>query len=165
MFGFNSFGLFFFYLGEIQLCKIKAEAYSDADFTIPLASYMVFSSLKKGYRITNKKEIIAEGKLYDIIKISISKEETVYYTLHDGDEDEYTRDLADWGKTNSSENSFPGQMISFQIAKYFQTEKFPLTGALCLPVGSPDQNASNSSFFYKSPSINIFSPPPDHLFS
>jgi hypothetical protein len=163
--GFNSFGLFFFYWGEIQLCKIKADVYSDADFSIPYASYTVFSSLKKGYRFVNKKEIIAEGKLYDIVKVMVSEGETVYYTLHDSDEDEYIRDFADWGKANSNENSFPGQTINLHIAKYFTIQKIPAEDPFLLKSGVIDHQNNNYSFFYKSPPLNIFSPPPDLYFS
>jgi hypothetical protein len=165
LFGFNSFGLFFFYWGEIQLCKIKADVYSDADFTIPYASYTVFSSLKKDYRLVNKKEIIADGKLYDIVKVLVSEGETVYYTLHDSDEDEYAREFADWGKANSNENSFPDRTINLHIAKYFTIQKFLLKNLFRLKLGFVDHKNNNCSFFYKSPSINIFSPPPDLYFS
>ena len=62
--GFNLFGLYFFYLGKIQLCKIKADEYSDAEYKIPERSMVIFSSDTKGIELINKKEILADGKNY-----------------------------------------------------------------------------------------------------
>jgi hypothetical protein len=161
--GFNSFGLFFFYWGEIQLCKIKAEEYSDADYKMPGKSLIVFSSDTKGIELINKKEILADGKLYDIVKTEISNGIILYYTLHDKDEDEYVQSLTDWGKNNFQEKSLPGKTINLHLAKYFTVEKYhPVSAPLHL---RSDVKATSDSFFYTSPFKNIFSPPPDNLLS
>ena len=159
--GFNSFGLFFFYWGGIQLCKIKADEYSDADY-IPAKSLIVFSSGTKGIKLIDKKEILSDGKLYDIVKTEISYGITLYYTLSDEDEDEYVQNLTDWGKNNSQEKSLPGKTINVHLAKYFTVKYFnPISNSslhLCT-----DLKTTSDCFFYKSPFKNIFSPPPNYL--
>lgn len=162
--GFNSFGLFFFYWGEIQLCKIKADEYSDADY-IPAKSLIVFSSGTKGIELVDKKEILVDGKLYDIVKTQISNGITLYYTIIDEEEYEYVQNLTDWEKNNSGEKSLPGKTINLHIAKYFTDEKYqhPVF-ASSLPVRS-DMKTVSDSFLYTSPFKNIFSPPPDNLLS
>lgn len=162
--GFNSFGLFFFYWGEIQLCKIKADEYSDADY-IPAKSLVVFSSGTKGIELVNKNEILADGKLYDIVKTAISNGITLYYTLSDEDEDGYVQNLTDWAKSNSEEKSLPAKTINLHLAKYFTAEKYHHYHTVSSLHGSPGVNTASDSFFYTSPYKNIFSPPPDNLLS
>jgi hypothetical protein len=161
--GFNSFGLFFFYWGEIQLCKIKADEYSDADY-IPAKSLSVFSSDTKGIKMVDKNEILVAGKLYDIVKTQISNGITLYYALGDEDEDKYVQNLTDWEKNNSEEKSMPGKTINLHLAKYFTVEKYhdPVSPLLHLRI---DVKTASDSFFYTSPLKNIFSPPPDNLLS
>jgi hypothetical protein len=162
--GFNSFGLFFFYWGEIQLCKIKADEYSNADY-MPAKSLIVFSSGTKGLERVDKKEILVDGKLYDIVRTETSNGITLYYTISDEEEDEYVQNLTDWEKNNAEEKSLPGKTINLHMAKYFTAEKYhgPLSVSLLHPC--TDVNTASDSFFYASPYKNIFSPPPNNLLS
>lgn len=114
--------------------------------------------------MVNKKEILADGKLYDIVKTEMSNGIILYYTLHDEDEDEYIQNFTDWKKNNSQEKSLPGKTINLHIAKYFTVEKHHPVSASSLNLHSDVKTASDS-FFYTSPFKNIFSPPPDNLLS
>jgi hypothetical protein len=163
--GFNSFGLFIFYWGEIQLCKIKSEAYSDSDYSMPEKSFTVFSSDTKGIELINKKEIRANGKLYDIVKTELSNGITKYYTLHDEDEDEDVQNLSDWGKNNSQENSLPGKTINLHLEKYFTAEKNHNSITTSSLHNSSHLKTARDYFFYNSPLKNIFSPPPNYFLS
>jgi len=163
--GFNSFGLFIFYWGEIQLCKIKAEAYSDSDYSMPEKSLTVFSSDTKGIELINKKEIRSNGKLYDIVKTELSNGITKYYTLHDEDEDEDVQNLSDWEKNNSQENSLPGKTINLHLEKYFTAEKNHNSITTSSLHHGSDVKTASDSFFYNSPLKNIFSPPPNNFLS
>jgi hypothetical protein len=162
--GFNSFGLFFFYWGEIQLCKIKADEYSNADY-MPAKSLVVFSSPTKGLEWVDKKEILVDGKLFDIVKTETSNGITWYYTLSDEEEDEYVQNLSDWGKNNAEEKSLPGKTINLHMAKYFTAEKYHGPFSVSSLHRCTRVKTSSDSFFYTSPCKNIFSPPPNNLLS
>ena len=162
--GFNSFGLFFFYWGEIQLCKIKADEYSNADY-MPAKSLTIFSSATKGLDLVDKKEILVDGKLYDIVKTEISNGITLYYTISDEEEDEYVQNLSDWGKNNAEEKSLPGKTINLHMAKYFTAEKYPSPVSVSSLHRCTCVKTVSDSFFYTSPYKNIFSPPPNNLSS
>ncbi len=165
MLGFNLFGLFFIYQGKIQLCKIRANDYSDADHKIPESTLTVFSSNTSGIKFLNEKEILFDGKLYDIIRSETDNGKTLYYTLSDKEEDEYQLDLTDWEKNHSQETSIPGKSINLHLEKYFTTKRNHI------PVFDPSlfikgkAIAISDAFLYKPPSKNIFAPPPDNLIS
>lgn len=161
--GFNSFGLFFFYWGNIQLCKIKAEEYADEAYTLPEKTLNVFSAGSENFQLVNKSEIIAGGRLYDIVRTEIIGGKIIYYALADNDEDEYSRGLIDWGKGNSQEKSFPSKTINVHIGKYFNLET--CTSIKCFFSGDHQDKFARCIFFYKSPFRNIISPPPDYLLS
>ena len=116
----------------------------------------------KGIKRVDKNEILVDGKLYDIVETQFSNGIILYYTISDEDEDEYVQNLTDWGK-NNQENSLPGKTISIHLAKYFTIEKYhhPVSASsIHLRTG---MKTVSDSFFYASPFINIFSPPPDLL--
>ncbi len=164
MLGFNSVGLFFFYWGEIQLCKIKADEYSDADF-IPARSLTVFSSNNKDIKLVNDNEIFADGKMYDIIKTATSKGITSYFTLSDEEEDSYVQSLRDWEKGNSQEPSLPGKIINVHLAKYFIVSKYSTISCVFSLDFYSNVKTVSDSFFYRSPLQNVISPPPDKSLS
>lgn len=162
--GFNSFGLSFFYLAEIQLCKIKAEDYADEDHDVGDKKLILFSSDTKGFDRVNKTEIRAGGKMYDIVKTQAVKGKILYYTLADNDEDEYVHQLTDLEKNSSAEKSLPGNTIKAYEEKYFAVKN-----ELDLPPFSLDRlpglRPATESIFYPRTSKDIFSPPPNRLFS
>jgi len=143
---------------------MKAGDYSDSDH-IPAKSFIVFSSHNKSIKLINIKEILVDGKLYDIVKTQISNGITLYYTLSDEDEDGYVEDLSDWGKNNSGDESLPGKTINLHLAKYFTVEKYHHTLSTSSLRMQTDVKNANDSFFYTSPFKNIFSPPPDNMLS
>jgi len=162
--GFNSFGLSFFYLAEIQLCKIKAEEYADESRDIGDKKLILFSSDTKGFERVNKTEIRVDGKMYDIVRTQAVKGEILYYTLADNDEDEYVHQLTDLEKNNSAEKSLPGKTIKAYDAKYF-TVKNNLDPAYFSLERLSNLRAATESSFYPRISKDIFSPPPNRLFS
>jgi hypothetical protein len=159
--GFNSFGLFFLYWGEIQLCKIKADEYSNADY-IPPKPLTIFSSANRDFKIINKTEILSHGKLYDIVKTQISDGVTSYYTLSDEEEDSYVQSLTDWAGNNTEEKNLPAKTITFHLAKYFNVEKYADSFSFSLRAHS-NVKIERDHFFYASPLKNIFFPPPDNI--
>ncbi len=163
--GFYLFGLFFFYWGNIQLCKIKADAFSDGDYKIPTQSLTIFSSDTKGIVLVGKKEILANGKLYDIVRTKINNGKTLYYALSDEEEDTLVLDLTDWEKNNSQEKSMPGKTMNVQLDKFFTLKKYPAPLLVCSSYLSGHRKIRSDFFLYKSPFINIFSPPPNNFLS
>lgn len=126
---------------------------------------VIFSSDTKGIELINKKEILADGKLYDIVKTEISNGKKLYYTLSDEEEDEYQLELTDWEKNNSQEKSMPGKTINLDLLKYFTLENCQDFVLDCSIHFRGNTETGSDSFLYKSPYKNIFSPPPDNLLS
>jgi len=162
--GFNSFGLSFFYLAEIQLCKIKAEEYADEDHDVGDKNLILFSSATKGIEVVNKTEIRAGGKMYDIVKTQTVNGKILYYALADNDEDEYVHLLTDLEKNNSAEKSLPGKTIKAYEAKYFAIKNNFCPASFSLD-RLPDLISVTESIFYPRTSKDIFSPPPNRWFS
>ena len=152
-------------MGKIQLCKIKADNYSDAEYKIPEKFLVIFSSDTKGIELINKNEILVDGKLFDIVKTEIKDGKTLYYTLSDKEEDEYQLELTDWENNNSQEKSMPGKTINLHLLKYFTVEKYQSSVLYCSIHFRGNAKTGSDSFLYKSPYKNIFSPPPDNLLS
>ena len=165
MLGFNSFGLFFFYWGKIELCKIKAQDYADGYYQLKEKKLTTFSSGANNFQLINGDEILAGGNLYDIVKTEITNGKTLYYTLSDEAEDVYVQQLSDCSKSNSEEQSLPGKTVGLHIAKYFDVKEdsyFSLNNILRLHANI---RICNDPFLYTSPLKNIFSPPPNNFLS
>jgi hypothetical protein len=156
--------LSFFYLAEIQLCKIKAENYANEDHTTGDKKLTLIPSDSKGVELVNKNEILTDGKMYDIVKTQVRNGKTFYYTIADKDEDRDIQKLTNLEKNSTGERSLPGKTIKLYDAKYFTVEKQSqnIDHSNCL---SPGSSAVNNAGFYTSPLKDIFSPPPDYLFS
>lgn len=163
--GFNSFGLFFFYWGKIELCKIKAQDYADGYYQLREKSLTLFSSASKEFQLINDDEILAGGKLYDIVKTEISDGKTLYYTLSDEEEDAYVQQLGDWGKSNSEEQSLPTKTVGLHIAKFFDIKKCSYSSSKDFLRLYSNVRSYNDLFLYTSPQQNIISPPPDNFLS
>lgn len=159
--GFNSFGLFFFFWGEIQLCKIKAEDYSGEQYSLPQASLTLFSSGNPGFHKINDHEISSEGKLYDIVKTVVREGKTIYITYHDKNEDEFSAGLSLWGKSNSQENSLPGKSITIQLAKFFTRQNQIAAHHLVAIKPFARKFTINDGFLYSAPALSVEVPPPD----
>jgi hypothetical protein len=140
--------LFFFYWGEIQLCKIRAREYADFDFIMPGKKTVVFSSGNKGIQFINKNEIRVDGKLYDIKKTELNNGITTYYAMSDEEEDHYVQSLQDLGNTNSREKSLPGKTINLHFAKFLQSEKKCYFNLYSLEGNKQQLRAMDKSFFY-----------------
>jgi hypothetical protein len=162
--GFNAFGLSFFYLAAIQLCKIKAETYADNDHAVEGKKLILFSSATKGVELVDKNEIRVDGKMYDVVKKRISKGIIMYYTLGDNDEDSYIHQLTGLEKNNPVEKSLPGKTIKLYEAKYFAAKKHHHT--ICLSIRQlRDVKTANDPFLYTSIFKDVFSPPPNRSLS
>jgi hypothetical protein len=162
---FNSFGLFFFYWGNIEFCKIKAHDFAQNFYQVPEKAITIFSSKVDNFKLKEDEEIIANGNLFDIVKREIVGNDTLYYALCDHDEDLYSQKLSDWNRSNANSKSTPAKAGWPHIEKYLEVLK------LVPPVFSYTLNSnslaklSNHLFYYQSPLIIVFSPPPDFLFS
>lgn len=163
--GLNSFGLFFFYWGEIQLCKIRAREYADFDFIIPGKSTVIFTSDNKAIEFINKMEIRVDGKLYDVKKTELNGDVTTYYTMSDEEEDHYVQSLQGWELSNSSEKSLPGKTINLHLAKFLQSQKNWSFSLHHLKGNQQQLKAVDDSFYYNSPLKIVFTPPPERIFS
>jgi hypothetical protein len=124
----------------------------------------LFSSQKKDFELVNKSEILADGKMYDIVKTQTCNGMMLYYTLGDKDEDGYVHNLTDLEKNNSGEKSLPGKTIKLLDVIYFTAEKCSQSACHSSDL-LPGVSNLNRSLFYPSLFRDIFSPPPDHLFS
>jgi hypothetical protein len=157
--------LFFFYWGKIELCKIKAQDYTEGFYQLLEKSLTLFSSDSKDFQLINDDEILAGGNLYDIVKTEISNGKTQYYTLSDEAEDVCIQQLAGLSKSNSTEQSLPGKTVGLHIAKFFDIKKYNCSSLTELLRLHTSVRYSNDLFVYTSPLKNIFSPPPDNFLS
>jgi len=149
-----------FYWVEIQICKIKAE-YAERARAATRKDLILFSPDNKGFQLVDDDEILANGKLYDIVKICTSNGVISYYAVADRDEDEYVHKLIAAEKNDSAQKSTPGKNINLYTVKYFAAAKsnYPLCFSLNLLISAaPPKNA----FLYRPPSKDIYSPPPDY---
>jgi hypothetical protein len=154
--------LSFFYLAEIQLCKIKAESYADDVRAISGKKLISFSSEAKGIELVDDDEIFAGGKMYDIVKTQTRNGVIWYYTFSDSDEDEYVNKLTNLEKNNLDERSLSGKTIKLYEAKYFTFKN--RAHAICVSSDQlPEVKILNDSFLYSSIYKDVLSPPPDHL--
>lgn len=162
--GLSSFGLSLFYWGEIQLCKIKAEKYVDNDDLGKDKKLTIFSSGTKGVELVNKHEILADGKMYDIVKSKLHNGIVLYYTVSDVDEDDFILNLTNLEKNNPDEKSFPAEIVKFYDLKYFDIKNNfnSIDFWLLLP---PTLRIMGGHLICPSLFRDIFSPPPNRLFS
>jgi len=152
-----------FYWVQIQICKIKAEC-AERSRAVKVKDLVLFSSANKGFQLVDDDEILANGKMYDIVKTGADDGAIIYYAVADRDEDQYVRELIAAEKNDSAQKSTTGKNISVYAAKYFGAKKHhhPLCFSLNLLVtAAPLKNAVP----YHSPYKDIYSPPPEYLTS
>ncbi|MCO5949741.1 hypothetical protein [Mucilaginibacter flavidus] len=149
---------------EIQGCKIKAEEHAERDSGAAGKKLVLFSSDSKGFKLVDDDEIIANGKMYDIVKTRTSNGITSYYARADADEDEYVSKLTEIEKGNAAEKSSPGKTIKLYEAKYFAAKKnlYPDCFSLDLPPGAI---TLENTLLYNALFKDIYAPPPDYLAS
>jgi len=161
--GYYSFGEPLFYWAGIQICKIKAEFAARAGETTR-TKLIVFSSGNKAFTLVDDDEILAGGKMYDIVKTCVSKGKVLYYAYADEDEDEFVQNLANSEKNNSSEKSLPGKNINPYAAKYFAVNKN--LSPVCFSISLLTRTAVlKNDLSYNSVFGDIYAPPPEHLAS
>lgn len=157
--GFNSFGLPFFYWAKIQLCKIKAE-YAETEKEEASKTIVVFSSKEKAIQQVNSKELLVDGKMYDIVKTRIRKGVIFYYAVGDDDEDAYIHNLADVEKGDSGANSLPVKMLKLYEVKYVAVAEKHSAVNFSYEYTS-NFSVINTPFFHPAHFKDILSPPPD----
>jgi hypothetical protein len=161
--GLNSFGLSFLFWAQIQLCKIKAERYSgDPSGSVHGKKLILFSSVNKNIRLVDEDEILADGKMYDIVKKQRHNGLVLYYALSDEDEDGYNANLTSLAKNDPSKNSLPGKTIKLYEEKYFAGENDNVSTPQTVDI-FPEGKTITSILFHPSPLRDILSPPPDCL--
>ncbi len=163
--GFNLFGVYFIYLEKIELCKIRADDCSDVDYEIAGKRSVTFSSDTKGLVFLSKKEILVNGKLYDIVKSEINNGKKIYYAFADEEQDEYQLDLTDWEKSNGQEKSLPGKTINLHLIKYFTAKNSTDIIHVHHIILHGHVLTANDTFLYTSPYKNVLATPPDNFIS
>jgi hypothetical protein len=161
--GYNSFGLPFFYWVKIQLCKLKAE-YAESERETKTRPLIAFSSERKGLRQVNADELLVDGKMYDIVKTAVRDGVKYFYAAGDEDEDVYLHKLADSEKDNWGEKSLPLKIFKLYEAKYVVAQQ-NYSPACYSPDEKNDFGVIPASSVYLSHFKDIFSPPPEPLFS
>jgi len=159
---FNSCGLPFFYWIKIQLCKIKAE-YSEREASGEIL--ILISSSKKGIQRVNSTELLVDGKMYDIVKTSVSKGIELYYTTSDKDEDADVRKLASEEKDETGEKSLPVKIFKLHELKLVIGEADNRSFVCASSAHFNKFTVNNTPFIYPLHFKDIFSPPPNFLFS
>jgi hypothetical protein len=121
----------------------------------------LFSSDSKGFKLVDDDEILANGKMYNIVKTRTSNGITSYYTRADGDEDEFLQNLTNVEKSNTTEKSSPEKTIKLYEAKYFAVRKdhYPARFLLDLLAGA---STPEGILLYNSLFKDIYAPPPDY---
>lgn len=127
----------------------------------PGKKLIAFSPDNNTFKLVDDDEILASGKMYDIVKTCTSKGKVLYYAYADRDEDEFVQNLANSEKNNSTEKSLPGKNINPYAAKCFAVKEStsPVCFSTCLLFKSvflKDDLSYNSMF------KNTYSPPPEH---
>ncbi|ASU32663.1 hypothetical protein [Mucilaginibacter xinganensis] len=126
--------------------------------------FILFSSDSKGFKLVDDDEILANGKMYDIVKTSKANGVTSYYTCADADEDALVNKLTHVEKSNATGKLLVGKTIKIYAAKYFASGKNHqhLYFSLNLPARAP---FPESAFLYDFLFKDIYAPPPDCLVS
>jgi hypothetical protein len=159
---FNSCGLPFFYWVKIQLCKIKAEY---AEEHASGGALILISSAKKGVQRVNNTELLVDGKMYDIVKTTMRKGIEFFYTKSDKDEDADVSRLSVLEKDDAGEKSLPVKIFKLHELKLVigQAEN---RSFVCEPLAFFNKFCiNNTTFVYPLHFKDIFSPPPNFLFS
>lgn len=162
--GLSSFGLSLIYCAEIQLCKIRAEKNVDNDDVGKNKKLTLFSSGHKGFEMVNKHEILADGKMYDIVKTKLRNGIVLYYTVSDTDEDDLVLDLTNLEKSNPDEKSLPAKIIKLYDLKYFDIKNKSISTDFWSTL-LPGLKPVYGHISYPSLFRDIFSPPPNRLIS
>ncbi len=160
---FNSCGPSFFYWVKIQLCKIKAEVAEATEDCSP-KSLVVFSSADKNVRFENSRELRVSGKMYDIVKTEIRNGVKIYCTTHDSDEDVFVAKLARSEKKAGHQTPAPVKAEKLYDAVFFAGNDDSLFNSFPSVQISNDA-APNDPHFFPLHFNEIFSPPPNGLFS
>ena len=155
---FNSAGLLFFYLGQMNDCKsIASETIANKDFNDN--SLQLFSSNESGFLLLNSKEIQCNGILYDIVRTENSNGKTIYYTINDSKETDIMNHISEFANNNSGHPAAPVKGNAPEVLKYVSQDiTIDYTDiyhdALTANVIAYDV------FFNNSPAGEIDSPPP-----
>lgn len=160
---FNSVGMLFFYLGQMNDCKtIASETIANKDFDDN--SLQLFSNGDNDFLLLNSKEIQSKGILYDIVRTENHNGKTVYYAINDNKETDIINHISEFAKNNSNHPATPVKGNAPDVLKYISQDKkvdytHIYTAALTTNVIAYDV------FFYISPTGDIDSPPPQDFIS
>ncbi|MBI5857791.1 MAG: hypothetical protein HZB42_09070 [Sphingobacteriales bacterium] len=111
---------------------------------------------KEVHWIKADKEIMVDGKMFDIKSISIKGNKITFSGLYDDDETEL---MARFKKDH--QNNFPGTTQLTQLFQLLQSlYKNPTTDELSIPVFLRKELTGRFTFFPSSPFISIITPPP-----
>jgi hypothetical protein len=155
--GINTTGISFFYCIEIEMCKIKAK---DSDnVQVEKKRAIVFSSRSPGFKLVGDDELMAGGKMYDIVEKQIVNGVTEYYAANDNDEDAVLNKLSVSNKTSTADKSLASARFKIYDvvyclpkAKKYQARSFSKIDAARIP---------DAPGFYRIYFRTIISPPPE----
>jgi hypothetical protein len=128
--------------------------------TSDLTTFVFKSNNKSRLIVLNKHEIIVDGRLYDVVKKTVSKKQTTYVCINDRQEEKL---LAKIKQLNQDAQQLPqgklAWMIVDNIIKSAIAGQKNAATELCSSVTyRPFENP-----VYQVPGIQRFLPPPEHL--
>lgn len=160
---FNTFGLLLFYWGEILDCKVEALVKKQSQQHSK--SLIVFISNSSDFIVIDNKEILFNGKLFDIIKKEIKNGETYFYTVSDEKEDNAVKGIERLTKNNLHHRTLPTKVPVHLVLKYLPTGKLSNLKDDSYLFTLTLIDLQNTCLFYQSPDRTIFSPPPESTFT
>jgi hypothetical protein len=153
----NTFGLFFVYWTQIEFCGYVAESNpwnAESKHLIQLTPGM------KNFQPVNEKEVMMEGKIFDIVSKKISNGHAVYTVVSDEKEQECLSYLSQMIHRHSNDSATDGKFApdswKFTAEKSFVA--FHDDGILYTANPQPE-------FLFSSPHLPVIAPPPDRYFS
>jgi len=159
--GINTTGISFFYCIQIEMCKIKAK--DNDNVQVEKKRAVMFSSRAGGFKLVGDDELMAGGKMYDIVGKKTVNGVTEYYAASDNDEDAILNKLSVSHKTSAGDKALAS--VRFKIydviyclpkAKKYQTRSFSKIDAARIP---------DAPVFYRTYFRAVISPPPEPFFS
>ncbi|MEI6817442.1 MAG: hypothetical protein WCL14_12590 [Bacteroidota bacterium] len=158
----NSIGLFFCYLGEmIQDKSEAAEIILHHDFDE--STLKIFTTANKDFQIIDGKELVSNGKMYDVVKSESSGNTTVYYVLDDAKESVAMQGISQLTDNVSHQNTAnPVKTIVPDVLKYFNQDNSMDHSHIYIQTLNPLGFVDGVNH-YQSPFQDITSPPPQYF--
>ncbi len=160
----NSAGLLFYYYSEVEARKIEMREYVASSKNFDTHLLVVFSSEDKNIESIDRNEISYGGKMFDIVKTEKKDGYTLYYVISDNREDELLISISELTKQNRNAAGQPQEKkMAYEVLKFVHNNNNLSTNLYAVNMHA--DWFSRSPDYYSSPSKNIITPPPRHIFS